>query len=51
MALTGAENDTGAVIDQHADHLYVVDAAMFPFIPSAEPKLTVMIPANVLRFG
>jgi hypothetical protein len=47
---TGPENDLDAVIEQDADNLHVVNVAVFPVIPSAEPNLTVMIPANALRF-
>jgi choline dehydrogenase len=53
---TGLENDPDAVIDQkfkarYADNLYVVDASVFPIIPSAVPNPTVTMPANALRLG
>jgi choline dehydrogenase len=44
----GPDNDPNAVLDQTCkvrgtDNLYVVDASIFPIIPSAVPNLTVMM--------
>jgi choline dehydrogenase len=44
----GPDGDPGAVLDQRCkvrktDNLYVVDASVFPTVPSAVPNLTVMM--------
>jgi choline dehydrogenase-like flavoprotein len=44
----GADSDANTVLDQQCrvrgtDNLYVVDASVFPLIPSAVPNLTVMM--------
>ena len=47
-ASIGPDGDSNAVLDQQCkvrgtDNLYVVDASVFPLIPSAVPNLTVMM--------
>jgi len=44
----GSDNDSNAVLDEkctvrRTENLYVVDASVFPTIPSAVPNLTVMM--------